>query len=153
MRELIVMRHAEAAPQLPDATDFSRVLTERGRGAATSAALDLLQRHGAPDWILYSPAARTSSTAEAVRAALRLDPALLQADPRLYLATPDTLLQSLAEAPEGARRLLLVAHNPAISELAGALRADGSRHSSMATAEYRHFALPIDRWQELREPT
>jgi phosphohistidine phosphatase SixA len=81
---------------------------------------------------------------------MRLDAASLRADARLYLASPDALLQALAKIPDAAHRVLLVAHNPAVSELAAALGTN-ARSRALATAEFRHFALPVEQWRELRE--
>ena len=145
------MRHAQAAPAADSAADFGRPLTPAGRAAATSAAMRLLQQHGAPDLVLCSPAARTTATAEAVRPVLGGSTAL-QSDARIYLASAGMLLQVLAECPDAARRVLLIAHNPAVSQLAARLHAGGGHARSLATAEFRHFALAIDHWRDLREP-
>jgi phosphohistidine phosphatase SixA len=152
MRELILMRHAEALPATPGAADFSRPLSNRGVEEASAAALRLLQQHGQPDCVLCSPAVRTTATASAVRTTLRLDDLPLRTDPRIYLATPGQLLQVVAESPEAARRVLLIGHNPAVSQLAAALQAGNGRSRSLATAEFRHFNLPVQDWQALREP-
>ena len=149
-RELILMRHAEAAPGAGGADDFARPLTPAGREAATAAAQRLLQQHGAPDLLVCSPAVRTATTAEAVRAALGSE-VPVQSDARIYLASPGLLLQVLAECPDTARRVLLVAHNPAVSQLAAALHAGSGHVRPLATAEFRHFTLP-GHWRELREP-
>jgi len=152
MRELILMRHAEAMPQSIDGTDFSRPLTRSGSAAATAAALALVRQHGTPDWVLHSAAVRTTETAAAVRTALQLKERALHADQRAYQASANRLLQLISEAPEGARRVLLVAHNPGVSELSSVLGTDGTRAAAMATAEFRHFRLPILKWRELHKP-
>ncbi len=153
MRELILMRHGEAAPLVKAGTDFTRPLTAPGSAAAAVAALQIAQRHGAPDYLLCSPAVRTTDTAAALRTALRLDAVPLHSDARIYLASPGQLLQVIAECPDAARRVLLIAHNPAVSQLAATLQPGSGRARPLATAEFRHFVLPVAHWQELREPT
>jgi phosphohistidine phosphatase len=149
MRELILMRHAEAAPISTAANDFARKLTTLGVQSATEAAQRLLRLYGAPDFILHSPAVRTSETAATVSTTLQLATSLMQADPRLYLATPEAMLERIAAVPDTAERLLVIAHNPTVSELAALLPNDGSHGEFMATAEFRHFALDIASWREI----
>ena len=149
MRELILMRHAEAEPVGTAANDFARKLTTQGVQSATDAAQRLLRLYGTPDFILHSPAIRTIETAATVSSTLRLATSLMQADPRLYLATPETILERIAAAPDTAERLLVIAHNPTVSELAALLPKDGSHAEFMATAEFRHFSLDIASWREL----
>ena len=70
----------------------------------------------------------------------------------LYLASPGPLLQVIAELPDTARRVLLIAHNPAVSQLAAALQPGSGRARPLATAEFRHFNCRSRTGSELREP-
>jgi phosphohistidine phosphatase len=147
MRELLLMRHAEAAARAIGGTDFDRPLTDSGRAAADRAGQRLRERAPRPRLVLYSPASRTSQTAELVGARLGLEPARLHAEPRIYLATSTALARVIAELGSDHSCLLLIAHNPAISELAHALQPAPAH--SMATAEWRHIPLAIDNWSAL----
>lgn len=149
MRELILMRHAEAEPIDSAANDFARKLTAQGRQSAGDAAKTLQHLHGTPDRIVHSSAQRTTETAATVAEALQLAASLLHADPQLYLATPETMLERIAATPDSVERLLVIAHNPTVSDLAALLPNDGSRKSFMATAEFRHFCLRVANWRDL----
>jgi phosphohistidine phosphatase len=147
MRELLLMRHAEAAHRAIDGTDFDRPLTTSGRAAADRAGQRLREKAPRPELILYSPAHRTRQTAELVATRLGLEPSTLRAEPGIYLATSEALTRVIATLGGDHASLLLIAHNPAISELAHALQSAPAR--SMATAEWRHIQLAIDTWSTL----
>lgn len=150
MRELLLMRHAEAVAQPPGLSDHDRPLTAHGRDAATKAAHRLQRAHGLPELVLFSSALRTRETAAQVGAALSLPASALRSDPRIYQASPDGLLELLRELPAEIRRVLLVGHNPTVSQLAHALDPAGSRRS-FATAEFRLLHLPVADWSALGE--
>jgi phosphohistidine phosphatase len=148
--ELILMRHAEALPAAIDAEDFSRPLSDAGRAAAARAARALAAGPRI-DRLLHSPALRTSDTAAIVAAALSLRPAQLEAVPELYLATALRVRAVIAARHGGARTLLVVGHNPSLSELGGELDPKHS-HGHLATAAFWRLPLAADAWRELVEP-
>jgi len=116
------MRHGQAgdAP-----ADHDRPLSERGRNDSLHMALWLRAQAWLPDIILYSSALRTRQTAEWISDTLGND-APLKADPQLYLAPPQTLLNVIKEQGGQADTLMLIAHNPGleslITHLSGQLR-------------------------------
>jgi phosphohistidine phosphatase SixA len=150
MHELILMRHAEALPAAIDAEDFSRPLSDAGRVAAARAARKLAD---GPliDRLLYSPALRTSDTAAIVAAALSLRPAQLEAVPELYLATPQRVRAVIAARHAGAHTLLVIGHNPSLSEFGGELDPRHKR-GHLATAGFWRLPLAAAAWQELTHP-
>jgi phosphohistidine phosphatase len=150
VHELILMRHAEALPVALDADDFSRPLTPQGRAAAARAARKLAGGT-AIERLLYSPALRTSETAAIVAAALALGPTLLEPVPELYLATPLRIRAAIAQGHAGARTLLVLGHNPSLSELGGEL---DPKHAQghLATAAFWRLPFAADAWRGLTHP-
>jgi phosphohistidine phosphatase len=117
MDTLIIMRHAEAVSATPGADDFSRPLTGTGRAAAERAAQRLRAGQPVPQLLLHSPAVRTAETARILAQSL-CSPALrIQAVPAIYLARGRTLQELLAQPEHAADCVLLVGHNPGVSEL------------------------------------
>ena len=116
MHELLLLRHAEAEPAALDGNDFQRPLTAGGRDAALAAAARLIALPWQPQRLLYSPAVRTAATAALLAQAFRLDPHVLQAVPELYLATPPALHAALRVWHGNATRVVIVGHNPGLSE-------------------------------------
>lgn len=114
---LVVMRHAKAAVESTNGTDFGRALTARGRDDAQRIG-SWLQEY-CPDigLALASPALRTRETLLGVMAAWRGEtaPPPVRWEPDMYLAGLPALLDLVAG--EATRPLLLVGHNPGIGEL------------------------------------
>ena len=65
-----------------------------------------------------SPATRTLATAGRLAQALGLGAAQLVVDERLYGASPDVMLAVIGEQGAHVASLMLVSHNPGITELA-----------------------------------
>ena len=123
----MLVRHAKAAN--PDnVEDHERPLA--GRGERDAAALGRWMRTvvGAPDLAITSTAARARRTWE-VAASELAEPVQVVEDPDAYLADPEGLLELLRGAPEGARTLVLVGHNPGVHRLALLLAAEGIQDS------------------------
>lgn len=118
---LLVLRHAEAAPQGDEPGDRARPLTKRGRHQADAMARHLVDEGPAPDVVLCSPALRTRQTADAlVDAGLRAEVRIVEA---LYHGgTADYLREARAcEAP----CVLIVAHNPTCAAIAAEFEGGG----------------------------
>ena len=134
MRRLLLLRHAKAERSRPGERDHDRRLDERGRGDAPVIGA-YLARHGyAPDRVIVSPAARTRETWELVGPALpRRTP--VDFEPRVYEASPQTLLAVVRETDPGVQTLLLVGHNPGLQDLATRLVATGDIETRQRLAE------------------
>jgi phosphohistidine phosphatase len=115
--ELYLLRHADAGdPAEFRGDDAQRPLSNKGRRQASTMGRFLNQRGFHPDAILSSPMMRARQTAELVAAALDTK---VQLDSRL-VGIPD--LARLGEIVDGAgRKLLLIGHDPDLSDLAAEL--------------------------------
>jgi len=118
-RTLIVLRHAKAA--WPEGVpDVERPLAPRGIAEAPLAGRWLRENAPEVNLVLRSPAVRVAQTWELVALELGYAPATEEVF-RLYSATTQTLIDVVRGLPEAADTVLLVGHNPEISELASAL--------------------------------
>ena len=112
---LVVVRHAKA--EQVGATDFERVLTDRGRADAAATGRWLAEAGVRPDRALVSSAPRAAQTwqsmAEGAGWSLGAD-----LDPGLYSAGPDTALDLVRELDEGTDSAVIVGHNPTMAVLA-----------------------------------
>ncbi|UPG94286.1 SixA phosphatase family protein [Luteibacter aegosomatissinici] len=111
MRELILLRHAEAAPGVDGKDDRERKLTEHGKREAQAAGQWLAEHHVKYDRVLCSPAQRTKETA--ALALGQVEPVFAE---EIYDATPGDLYELLDEQGD-AERVVLVGHNPGIEQL------------------------------------
>ena len=117
MKILILMRHGEA----DDASDdFLRPLTPRGRQQCLDVGRQLSTRQLQPQRVICSSATRAHESARLVCETLGCDEPI-QPLRELYLAAPQTYLKAVRQTDPSIGTLLLVAHNPGLSELAGQL--------------------------------
>ena len=151
MHELILMRHAQAAPAELGAEDFTRPLTPAGRRAAAQAARTLAGTDVRIERVLLSPARRTQETAAIVARELKLAETLLQAVPELYAAPLAVIREVIRREHGGARSLLVVGHNPGISELARQLSVQPGR-GHLPTAGLCRLPLTEAQWRQLTQP-
>jgi phosphohistidine phosphatase len=116
--ELYLLRHADAGdPETFQGDDAQRPLSDKGRRQASSLGRFLSRRGFRPDAVVSSPKMRARQTAELVAAALATKVTL---DDRLgSLASLEQLSDLVTEA--ALRRLVLVGHDPDLSELAAEL--------------------------------
>lgn len=123
-RRLTIVRHGHAETQDAGVADFDRALTGRGLAEAAQAGRRLDDDDLHPELILSSPATRTRQTANAIVRELTGAECGIVHDDALYLALPGQLLAAVARTPAKVRHLVLVGHNPGISEFARLLAPD-----------------------------
>lgn len=121
MRRLILLRHAKSSWDDESLPDFDRPLAARGERDAPRIAQRLSEHAPLPTLLLASPAARALRTAELVAPQLGIASDRVRTHPDLYLAAPRTLLAVVAELARDEPCILLVAHNPGLTELANEL--------------------------------
>lgn len=132
MRQLLLLRHAKSSWDDPSLADHARPLNARGRRAAEAMAGAMRDLGLAPDVVFVSSARRTLQTLEAISPFA--DTPLVEPMDDLYLAPWARMLEVVRAAPETARSVLLIGHNPGLQDLALALvgAAGMAGQSSMA---------------------
>ncbi|MFF5084709.1 SixA phosphatase family protein [Actinoplanes sp. NPDC000266] len=121
-RTLVLLRHAKAEIIGDDQRDFDRKLTERGETDADAAGAWLADERLHPDLVFCSPAARTRQTWQGVSIALA------QAKPgggapevryeeSLYFGGRTEVFDLLRTVPDAVHTVLVVGHNPTVSEV------------------------------------
>jgi len=117
MVHLMLLRHAKSDWSDEGLLDVDRPLNPRGRKAAPDMALWMQKHHWIPDRVLCSTAKRTRETWDRIQDSWHAKPAIHFID-RLYLASPQTILEEAMAHATGAQSLLVIGHNPGIEMLA-----------------------------------
>lgn len=152
MRTLLLLRHGKAVAAEPD-KDHDRALAPRGRQQADTIATLLARLGLQPEVALVSDARRTVETAEHALAGSATEIAI---EPTLYAASAETLLDRARAAPDTARRVMLVGHNPGIGELARLLEGSGepqaviALHEGFPTGTLAVFEFDAESWTALK---
>jgi phosphohistidine phosphatase len=122
--KVYVMRHGPAEDQSESGRDFDRKLTTSGR-VRTELAAHELGRWERPKNVVTSPLTRTVETSEIVVGVLGV---VSSPEVRDELAPGGDAIKLLAElAGQGAKRVLLVGHEPDVSALTSYLVPGWSR--------------------------
>jgi phosphohistidine phosphatase len=127
-RTLILLRHAKA--ETPgDLPDYDRALTDRGNADADAAGAWLVDEKIHPDLVICSAAKRTRQTWQSAAVALaqgepsRPAPEVHYED-SLYLGGRTEVLDLLRAVPDTIRTVLVVGHNPTVSEVSALMMPD-----------------------------
>ncbi|MCU0342904.1 MAG: histidine phosphatase family protein [Ignavibacterium sp.] len=120
MKNLILIRHAKSSWKDDSIKDFDRPLNKRGKCDAPRMADRLLKRGFVFDLIISSSAKRTSDTAKIFADHLGFDSKIVLVD-KLYLASDREILGIINQFEERYRSVIVVCHNPGITDLANYL--------------------------------
>jgi phosphohistidine phosphatase len=133
IRRLVLVRHAKAAD---GDLDIERPLSPRGLRDADEIGHWLAGLALVPDRVVTSPARRTVQTWAHAASVLGsgVDPLT---DARIYDNTAPTVLSVIHETPDAVHSLVLVGHNPSMTELVLAL--DDELGDPSARRELRRF--------------
>ena len=140
------MRHADARWNDSGVSDLERPLNRRGRADAETMARRLLERGLVPELILASPARRTQQTAEIL--ARELPAARVVREEALYLAGAAELLQMARATGPRIAHLMVIAHNPGISELVQQLLPQ-EKPADLAAAALCSISFGCQDWEQI----
>lgn len=141
MISLVLVRHAKSDWSDPALPDHDRPLNARGERDAPMMAHRFAASGSAVERLVSSTARRALTTASVFGEALGME---VEPDRRLYLAPSAQLLSTAADSD--ARAVMLVAHDPGLSNLAGRLSSGGIGH--MPTCAVARFVWRVDSWSE-----
>jgi phosphohistidine phosphatase len=120
-KQLILLRHAKSGWSDTGLGDFDRPLSKRGLLDASGMGKLLHDKGICPDLIISSDAVRALTTAKLVAQELAYPAEHIHTNHALYLAPPDILLDAISNITSGYENVLLIAHNPGLTELANRL--------------------------------
>lgn len=147
IKTLTILRHAKSSWKegLPD---YERPLSRRGEENAPMMAARITDAGIRPSLIMSSPALRAWTTAKLVARAISYPTEFLHRDDRLYLADLDKLLDVMLEQDAGFNSIVLIGHNPGLTELANYLLPGVT--DNIPTCGLVSLAIETDDWN-LRE--
>lgn len=119
-RRLILLRHSKAE-SYGSVQDYLRELTPAGRKKATTAAKMLVKKTRTPQLILSSGAKRALQTAQIIAKGLEYPEQSILVDDDIYYGSAQSILDLVRKVPDDIETVLLVGHNPSISETAYSL--------------------------------
>ena len=146
MKRLFLIRHAKSSWDDATLADRDRPLNERGRRDAPKIGGRLARREVKPDLILSSPALRALTTAKIIAGKLDYRRKHIVVDDRLYAAQTDDLLEVIHALDDSLQCVMIVGHNPELSELAQRLCGEIDHLPTGAVAE---FGFALTSWSDI----
>ena len=148
MLRLTLIRHAKTEPAHSGQEDWDRALESRGQHDAAEMGQRLKHRKLKPTKLITSPAVRAITTAQLIARELGFAPERIVQNERLYLASAKEMLKVIQESGDDAKHLVIVGHNPGISEFADQIAADRPM-DNMPTAAVFTLEFDIGNWSGL----
>jgi len=150
MKVLTLVRHAKSSWSETGLSDKQRPLNPRGERDAPLMGQRIL-RHGIrPSLILTSPAQRARTTAKIIAKEINYPIEFLQREDGLYLASLDDLLDVVVAQDNGFNNLMIVGHNPGLTDFANFLVPGLS--DNLPTAGVVSVQLDIEDWNLYAQP-
>ncbi|KUG08126.1 SixA phosphatase family protein [Solirubrum puertoriconensis] len=147
MKTLYLMRHAKSSWNFDGLSDKERPLNSRGRADAPHMGQALASRNIQPDLLVSSPAVRALSTAALVAKELNYPPDSIQVIPGIYEADAERLFDIITELPDEASSVLLVGHNPTLTDTVNMLSTRSLNDMPTAAVVCLHFHA--DQWAQV----
>ncbi len=142
VKNLLLIRHAEAGFIDSDTRDFERILTVNGTNQATILGEYISKLPLKLDAIYISPAFRTLKTAKLIAEQVNYIPRLIEAE-ELYDATENLMKAFVNRMDPQFQHVAIVGHNPSIAELFTYLT-NSIRNYSPATCAW--VELSVNQW-------
>ncbi len=121
MKTLTLLRHAKSSWDSTTLADSERPLNARGEEDAPLMASRILAAGIRPSLIISSHAVRAWTTARVIARELKYPLEFLQREKELYLASHSRILNIVSRQDEGFNNLMVVGHNPGLTDLANYL--------------------------------
>jgi phosphohistidine phosphatase len=124
-RTLVLIRHTKSSWADLDMADIDRPLKKDRTDDAINMATKLKQLKLKPDLIICSPAKRTRQTAKYFCEGLGYEYKNVVFNENIYESSAAAILNEIHKIADNVRTLLIIGHNPSLSDLTNKLTPDG----------------------------
>jgi phosphohistidine phosphatase len=145
MKQLILVRHAKSSWSEAGQRDFDRPLNPRGERNAPEMAARLAARGLHPGLIVASGARRALATAQLIAKELGYPNKDIEIVDALYASSPRVWLEQIASLPARFDTVLMVGHNPELTELVNRL-CPAARIDNVPTCGVLWLAYEVEDW-------
>jgi phosphohistidine phosphatase len=150
MKILTLLRHAKSSWDDAGLPDRERPLNGRGKRDAPEMGRRIAAHGIRPSLIITSPAVRARKTAKIVAREIGYPIEFLQRENALYLASLDTLLDTVVAQDNSFNSLMVVGHNPGLTEFANFLLPGIT--NNLPTSGVVSVQLDTEDWSLYRRP-
>ena len=147
MKRLTIIRHGKSSWTSPTEDDFARPLNSRGVRDCERMPGLISNSIPCPDLLLSSDAVRAKMTAEVIAEHYQIALEDVQYNNGLYLASLETILECLDIQDDVQGHIMLVGHNPGLTELYKYLCPDSA--DDLPTFAVVDLKIDVATWGEL----
>jgi len=144
MKKLYMVRHAKSSWDNDSVSDFDRTLNHRGLRDAPIMGKKFKELKIIPDSILSSAAMRAKSTARILASEIGFPIEKIEERVDMYLTDPYALQRIINEQNNDCNSLMIVGHNPGMTELANMFAAGIT--SNLPTCSLVGMEFDVDEW-------
>jgi len=149
VKTIYLLRHAEAEKR-SDIKDIDRSLTSNGELETLSLSKELLSKGFVFDKILCSSSRRTLQTCDLLLKNLDMDlPVIIMQS--LYNPFIDNFLDTIRNLPDNCMNILIISHNPTVTEFANYVLGHSKQQLAFDTANMAKLDLSIKSWADIKE--
>jgi phosphohistidine phosphatase len=145
MKTLTLVRHAKSSWDDRTLSDHDRTLNARGERDAPEMGKRIVAAGIRPSMIITSPAMRAWTTAKIIAKEIGYPIEFLQRENDLYLASLDTLLDVVVAQQNEVNNLMIVGHNPGLTDFANFM--SPGLTSNLPTAGVVSVGVATDDWK------
>jgi len=127
--------------------DLKRPLTEKGKKKTKKVIDYLLKMNIHVDYILSSHAVRALETAKILAHALKYPIEDIKSDPQLYFCDGKGILNQFYDLPERYNSIMIVGHNPALSEFVNRFLSEPIDH--LPTSGIVSISFLTENWEQV----
>lgn len=146
LKKLLLIRHANAEDTFFK-SDIERQISAVGLKEIDIVCNKFLSINFLPDLIKVSPAKRTIQTAKKITENLNWNSENISITHNLYNSDYKFLIDEVLNTSNDINNLVIIAHNPAITEVFNAL--NKSETGSLRTCSFCLFSIKTDYWSEI----
>ncbi len=150
MKILTLVRHAKSSWSDATLGDSKRPLNKRGKHDAPIMGRRIADHGIRPSLIISSPAERAWTTAKTIAEELSYPLEFLQREDSLYLASLDDFLDVLIAQDKDFNSIMVVGHNPGMTDFANFLSPDLTYN--LPTAGVVSVEIDQDHWKLYERP-
>ena len=148
IKTLYLIRHAKSDWKDGSLSDFQRGLKRQGIQDLETMSSYLALRNINPDLILSSAALRAQLTADRLAEKMEVYPSIEYMN-ELYLTSPEMHLNVLSLQDDIYNSIMIVGHNPALSELANLVQDEN--FTKLPSLGILAINLDIEKWEDIIE--
>jgi len=153
MKTLYLLRHADTVPSAPPLMgDHERFLSPKGTGDAATVGKYMQEHNMYPDFVLSSSSVRTIQTSRIIFGTLFHREGTRVAshfDRKLFHASADEITREIRSMNDSINKLMLVAHNPGVGDLAYSLgKIEGYSPGTLSV-----YSVECDHWADFSPKT